>query len=115
MIKGLINIMGLKPGETLLDPMMGSGTVLIEATLMGVNSIGIDASPFCEFMAKAKLVGLKVALKYVKAAVDDFDSTFNYFNEKIAKAGHSMVGAQSSLFDQSKTSGWDETFIAERV
>lgn len=31
MIKGLINVMGLKPGETVLDPMMGSGTSLIEA------------------------------------------------------------------------------------
>ena len=50
MIKGLINIMGCKPGDTVLDPMMGSGTVLIEATLMGINSIGIDASPFCSFM-----------------------------------------------------------------
>ena len=107
MIKGLINIMGLKLGETLLDPMMGSGTVLIEATLMGVNSIGIDASPFCEFMTKTKIDGLKVALKYVKAAVDDFDSTFNYFNEKIAKTEHSIVGTQSSLFDQSKLQ--DET------
>jgi hypothetical protein len=35
MIKGLINIMGIKPGDTVLDPMMGSGTVPIEATLMG--------------------------------------------------------------------------------
>src|SRR5712692_3492479 len=27
MIKALLNIMGLKPGQTVLDPMMGSGTV----------------------------------------------------------------------------------------
>lgn len=44
MIKGLINVMGLKPGDTVLDPMMGSGTVLIEARLMGIKSVGIDAS-----------------------------------------------------------------------
>ena len=31
MIKGLMNVMGLKPGDTVLDPMMGSGTVLVEA------------------------------------------------------------------------------------
>jgi tRNA G10 N-methylase Trm11 len=31
--------MGLKPGETILDPMMGSGTVLIEVQLMGIISI----------------------------------------------------------------------------
>jgi len=44
MIKGLINVMGLKPGDTILDPMMGSGTVLIEARLMGIKSVGIDAT-----------------------------------------------------------------------
>lgn len=102
MIKGLINIMGLKPGETILDPMMGSGTVLIEATLMGMNSIGIDTSPFCEFMTKAKIDGFKVPLRHVKAALDDFDSTFDYFNEKVAKTAHVSVGGQSSLFDQLK-------------
>jgi RMKL-like, methyltransferase domain len=56
MIKGLINIMGLKPGDTVLDPMMGSGTVLIEACLMGINSVGIDASPFCRFKKGSSLL-----------------------------------------------------------
>ncbi len=51
MIKGLMNVMGLKPGETVLDPMMGSGTILVEACLMGIESIGVDLSPFCRFMA----------------------------------------------------------------
>ena len=52
MIKGLLNAMGLRPGDTVVDPMMGSGTVLIEAKLMGIKSIGLDASPFCRFMAQ---------------------------------------------------------------
>jgi len=34
MIKGLLNVMGLHPGDTVLDPMMGSGTVPVEASLM---------------------------------------------------------------------------------
>lgn len=60
MIKALINIMGIKPGETVLDPMMGSGTVPVEASLMGINSIGIDSSPFCRFMAQVKCDSLKI-------------------------------------------------------
>ena len=100
MIKGLINIMGLKPGETVLDPMMGSGTVLIEATLMGINSVGIDASPFCQFMAGAKVDGLRLPLKYVRAALDDFDATFRYFSEKVEKTEPAAVRVQGSLFDQ---------------
>ena len=60
MIKALINIMGLKRGDLILDPMMGSGTTLIEARLMGVRSIGIDTSPFCRFMTQVKLDGLTI-------------------------------------------------------
>lgn len=40
MIKGLLNIMGLKPGDMVLDPLMGSGTALVEASLMGIHSTG---------------------------------------------------------------------------
>jgi len=101
MIKGVINIMGLKPGDTVLDPMMGSGTVLIEATLMGINSIGIDSSPFCSFMTKAKLDGLRVPLGYLKAALKDFDSTLKYFNGKVGELQESIPRQQTYLFGQS--------------
>ncbi len=79
MIKGLINAMGLKPGDTVLDPMMGSGTVPIEAKLMGIRSVGIDASPFCRFMTQAKLVGLSVPLEPIRDALRNCDSVFEHF------------------------------------
>ncbi len=72
MIKALINIMGIKPGETILDPMMGSGTVPVEASLMGIKSIGIDSSPFCRFMAQVKCDSLKIT-------PDCFDNLFNKY------------------------------------
>ena len=81
MIKGLINIMGCKSGNTVLDPMMGSGTVLIEATLMGINSLGVDISPFCEFMVKSKLSGLTVNTAYLRKALKNFDILYQYFTE----------------------------------
>jgi len=98
MIKGLINVMGCKPGDVVLDPMMGSGTVLIEATLMGMDSIGIDASPFCSFMTKAKIDGLKVPVNNLKAALVNFDSTFNYFLEKVGELALSKPKGQTKLF-----------------
>ncbi len=69
MIKGLINVMGLKPGDILLDPMMGSGTVLIEACLMGIKTIGFDASPFCKFMTQTKLDALLIPQKPLHTAL----------------------------------------------
>jgi len=87
MIKGLLNAMGLKPGETVLDPMMGSGTLLIEARLMGINSYGVDASPFCRFMTQAKLDGLDIALGPVRAALEHCESVFEHFHNV---AGHPL-------------------------
>lgn len=79
MIKGLMNVMGLKLGDTVLDPMMGSGTVLIEAKLMGIRSVGIDASPFCRFMTQAKLDGLSVPLPPIRDALANARSVFAHF------------------------------------
>jgi len=43
-----------KPGDTVLDPFMGSGTTLVQAGELELNSIGIDVSQFnCE-MSKVK-------------------------------------------------------------
>lgn len=97
MIKGLMNIMGLKPGETVLDPMMGSGTVLIEARLMGIRSVGIDASPFCQFMVQAKIDGLTVPLEPIRDAVKRAESVFLYFRNQ---AGH-PTGETLNLFEPS--------------
>jgi hypothetical protein len=92
MIKALINVMGLKPGETVLDPMMGSGTVLIEASLMGIKSIGIDASPFCRFMTQAKLDGLVIPQKPLQEALNNYEVLFNHF---VKTVGQSTQGSKA--------------------
>jgi putative RNA methylase family UPF0020 len=79
MVKGLLNAMQLNPGETVLDPMMGSGTVLIEASLMGINSLGVDASPFCQFMVQAKTIGLSVPLEPLRLAVQRSAELLKHF------------------------------------
>lgn len=84
MVKALINIMGLKKGDLILDPMMGSGTTLIEAKLMGVRSIGVDVSPFCHFMTQVKLDGLTLSLDIIKNAINDSPVIYNCFNLKKA-------------------------------
>jgi tRNA G10 N-methylase Trm11 len=40
--KVLLNLSGVKKGQTVLDPFCGSGTVLSEALLTGTNGIGVD-------------------------------------------------------------------------
>lgn len=60
LVKGIINIIGLKRDDLLLDPMAGSGTTCLEARLLGINSIGVDVSPFCILMSEAKSLAMEI-------------------------------------------------------
>ena len=80
MIKALLNIMRLQPQhDTVLDPMMGSATVMIEAALMGIHSVGIDISPFCVLMAKAKVAGLVAPVELLHQYASIADQLFSFF------------------------------------
>jgi len=43
-----------RPGELVLDPMVGSGTTVVEAMLAGRTGIGIDLDPLASLMARVK-------------------------------------------------------------
>ena len=80
LIKALINIIGIKNGETILDPMCGSGTTNIESALMGINSYAIDLSPFCQFMTKVKYNSLSIDIELLKGISNKSEQLFNFFN-----------------------------------
>lgn len=44
-----------EPGQTVLDPMLGSGTTLVEAQRLGRHAIGCDIDPLARLIAAAKL------------------------------------------------------------
>ncbi|MFX0542645.1 DNA methyltransferase [Roseovarius sp. S4756] len=50
-----------KDSDTILDPYCGSGTTLLEAALLGRNSIGIDLSPLAALIAKVKTTPIDVS------------------------------------------------------
>jgi len=43
-----------KPGDFILDPFVGSGTTVVEANTLGINSIGIDISAFNILLCNVK-------------------------------------------------------------
>jgi tRNA (guanine10-N2)-dimethyltransferase len=43
--RALVNLTSVRKGESLLDPFCGTGGILIEAALLGVNAMGSDLSP----------------------------------------------------------------------
>ncbi len=48
------------PGEAVLDPMMGSGTTLLEAFLLGRYGIGFDIDPLALLLTKTKVTALDI-------------------------------------------------------
>lgn len=81
LIKGLINILTIQKGETILDPMAGSGTTNVEAALMGINSKAIDVSPFCQFMIKTKYEALTIDLKLLDQTKIENKKLFDFFKQ----------------------------------
>ena len=86
MVRGILNAIGVGPGQTVLDPMMGSGTVPIEASLLGARAIGIDVSPFCVFMTDTKASGLTMSLARAEGVLEKIEATFDYFARRYGVA-----------------------------
>lgn len=69
LIRALLNILDIKPGHTILDPMAGSSTVAVEANLLGIDAISVDLSPFCELMGKVKTFALNLDINILESIV----------------------------------------------
>ncbi len=59
-----------RPGDLVLDPFCGSGTVLVEARLAGRGAVGIDANPLAVRLAvlKARGVGAEDRARLIEGA-----------------------------------------------
>jgi len=93
----------LNPGDIILDPMAGSGTVLHEASLMGFTPIGFDLDPLAVLMTKVSTGGVnplilsnllekvlfsteKVKLENIRLTwIDDDKETIDFINFWFAK------------------------------
>ena len=87
MIKAVMNIIGLKPGETVLDPMVGCATTCIEAAIIGVNSIGVEPNPFACLMGRAKYGALDMDTSAFKSLIVHAHEIAGYLDSRI---GHQL-------------------------
>lgn len=97
LIKGLINILNIQKGETILDPMAGSGTTNIEAALMGIHSIAIDVSPFCQFMIKTKHEALTIDLNLLEQTKIENKKLFDFFKQGDVLSRINKIGDISKI------------------
>lgn len=83
MIKAIINFIGASGDDVILDPFMGSGTTLIEASVIGTNSVGIEINPALCIVSQIKLDSLKINYPEFARSVKQKDllKIFEYFND----------------------------------
>lgn len=62
-VRAILNIFNIAPGQKILDPFCGSGTTLVECSHIGAVGYGIDINPFAVFLANAKLQALSTPAK----------------------------------------------------
>ncbi len=83
------------PGDIVLDPMVGSGTTIVEAFLSGRQAIGFDIDPLALKLARVKVTPLPLA------------QVVHCGNKIIENASHAIDTDKDSI-DQELAQAWDE-------
>ena len=105
MVRALANIIGLRAGQTLLDPFIGSGTTAVEGGLLGLNVIGFDVSPLCVLISEVKANALHELPE--NAAQEDaklFESALQYESNAPRRMPKNMAEKFDLLADMIATS-----------
>ncbi len=76
----MINLIGLKKGETVCDPFCGTGTTLLEAESMGIRGIGLDFDEKMCDIAKENLKANKYRSEVIKSEFQELSKISDKFD-----------------------------------
>ncbi|WP_410766268.1 methyltransferase domain-containing protein [Haloferax sp. DFSO60] len=140
--RAFVNIAGAKPGARILDPMCGTGGVLLEAGLAGADVVGVDAQEKMAYGAQENVDhyvgsgnvvrGDATSLPFCDDSIDGvvFDAPYGR-QSKIARhtledlvrgalsevrrvSGQCVMVADRSWVDVAEDVGWDVEQVFER-
>jgi DNA modification methylase len=93
-----------KPGETVLDPFMGSGVVVIESLKHGRKAVGIDLNPMACFITKNTISNVDIK-DFEKTFLEIYEKNYKKFSElyntKCPKCDR-VTTFENSIWDQGK-------------
>lgn len=81
-VRTLINAFKLKEGDLILDPFNGSGTTTHEASIMGIESVGIDITPMGVMLAELKNELPFISPKELELNIKDLIEILNLIENK---------------------------------
>jgi len=85
-----------KPGDTILDPFCGSGTLLVEAAVNGRSAIGFDIDPVAVFVSRVKTHRFKTAaLRAAAETVLDELKGFSRSKKEYARRQFADIATES--------------------
>lgn len=70
LVNQLLDDMGAKSGDLVMDPFMGSGTTALVCQMRGINSIGFDIMPISAVAIKAKANVMRYDLEELQDLID---------------------------------------------
>jgi DNA modification methylase len=86
-----------KEGDSILDPFSGSGTALIEANVLGMNSVGIELSPFNVLIQEVKTK--KYNILDVELEIKDALKRLKAFSYNLPNKNQVLFGKQVERFE----------------
>lgn len=96
--RALVNIAGARPGVCVLDPMCGTGGILVEAGLAGADVIGLDAQPKMVRGARENLVQYLDSSDVLRGNATRLPFRDNHVDAVVFDAPY---GRQSKIVDRS--------------
>lgn len=85
-----------KKGNIILDPFSGSGTTLVEANILGINSIAIELSPFNILIQKVKTK--KYDLQEVEGEIKNALMRLKIFSNQLTTQNKTLFSEKVEIF-----------------